>query len=158
MNLGSLPEWISAFATSAVFVLTLTLLRGAHVRARKAEVSLATAEVERRRSIKNHFLEILDDASAATAEALSAFNLDQADHIYYKHYALFQTTVRASAYRIERQLLSGLPIEMHFLSDRLSAVLTSPLLSASLDETAIEVMNDLQRHVKSIREDVVLVD
>jgi len=60
MNLGSSPEWVSAFANLGVFVIVLTLLRGAHVRARKAELSLATADGERRRSITNHFLEILD--------------------------------------------------------------------------------------------------
>jgi hypothetical protein len=118
MNMGSLPEWISAFATSAVFVLALTLLRGAHVRARKAAGSLATAEVERRRSITNHFLAILDDAGDATAGALSAFNIEQADHIYYKHYARFQTAIRASERRIERlQSFSGLPIEIYLLCD-----------------------------------------
>ena len=62
--------------------MALTLLRGAHARARKSELSLATAEFERRRSITNHVLEILDDAGDATAEVLSAFNIEQADHIY----------------------------------------------------------------------------
>jgi len=159
MNLGSLPEWISAFATLGAVVTALGLLRGAHVRARKAEGSLATAEVERCRLIKDHFLEILDDASDATAGALSAFTVEQADHIYYKHYALFQTAVRASACRIERlQSFSGLPIKIYLFSDRLSAVLTSTRLTASLDETAVEAMNELQHHLKSIREDVVLAE
>ena len=93
MNLGSPPEWVSAFANLGVFVIALTLLRGAHVRARKAELSLATADGERRRSITNHFLKILDYAGDATAEALSAFSIEQADHIYYKHYALFQAAL-----------------------------------------------------------------
>ena len=121
MNLGSLPEWSSAFATSAVFVLALTLLRGAHVRARKAAGSLATAEVERRRSITNHFLAILDDAGDATAAALSAFNIEQADHIYYKHYARFQTAIRASERRIERlQSFSGLRSRFTFFATALT--------------------------------------
>lgn len=97
MNIGSLPEWISAFATAGVFVTGLTLLRDVNVRVRKAEVSLATAEVERRRFLKDHFLGILDDAGDATAEALSAFDIEQADQVHYKHYALFQAAVRASA-------------------------------------------------------------
>ena len=159
MNLGSPPEWVSAFANLGVFVIALTLLRSAHVRARKAELSLATAEVERRRSITNHFFEILDDAGEATAEALSAFNIEQADHIYYEHYMRFQTAIRGSERRIERlQSFSGLPADIYLLSDRLSTVLTSPRLSASLDETAIEVMNELRRHLKSIREDIVLTE
>lgn len=157
MNLGSLPEWISAFANLGVLVMALTLLRGAHARARKSELSLATAEVERRRSITNHVLEILDDAGDATAEVLSAFNIEQADHIYYKHYMRFQTVIRGSERRIARlQSFSGLPADIYLLSDRLSAALTSPRLSSSLDETAIEVMNELQCYLKSIREDVVL--
>ena len=157
MDLGSLPEWISAFANLGVLVMAITLLRGAYVRARKAELSLATAKVEQRRSITNHFLEILDDAGDATAEALNAFTIEQADHIYYEHYMRFQTVIRGSERRIERlQSFSGVPADIYLLSDRLSAVLTSPRLSASLDENAIEVMNELQRHLKSIREDVVL--
>ena len=154
-----MPEWISAFATSGVFVTALTLLRGVQVRVRKAEVSLATAEVERRRFLNDHFLGILDDASHATAEALSAFNIEQADHIYYKHYAMFQTAVRASERRIERlQSSLSLPIYIYRLCDRLTTVLTSPRLAASLDETVIDAMNGLQRHLRSIREDAVLAE
>lgn len=35
MNLGSPPEWVSVCANLGVFVIALTLLRGAHVRAQK---------------------------------------------------------------------------------------------------------------------------
>jgi hypothetical protein len=139
--------------------MALMLLRGAHVRSRKAELSLAAVEVERHRSITNHFLKILDDAGDATAEALIALNIEQADHIYYEHYMRFQTVIRGSERRIERlQSFSSVPDDIYLLSDRLSAVLTSPRLSASLDENALEVMNELQRHLKSIREDVVLTE
>ena len=157
MNLGSPPEWVSAFANLGVFVIALKLLRSAHVRARKAELSLATADGERRRSITNHFLEILDYAGDATAEALSAFSIEQADHIYYKHYALFQAALCASGRRIERlQSLSDLPMDIYCLCDRLGTIIVSPRLGVALDETVIEAMNDLQRHLNAIREDVVL--
>jgi hypothetical protein len=131
MNLESLPEWSSALATSGVFVTALTLMRGVHDRPRNAELSLAAAEVERRRSITNHFLDILDDADSATTEALSAFNIEQADPIYYKHYALFQAVVRTSTSRIKRpQLFSGLPMDIYCLCDRVGVILTAPRLSA----------------------------
>jgi hypothetical protein len=157
MNLGSPPDWVSAFANLGVLVIALTLLRGAHVRARKAELSLVTADGERRRSITNHFLEILDYAGDATAEALSAFSIEQADHIYYEHYALYQAALCASERRIERiQSLSDIPMDIYCLCDRLGTIFTSPRLGASLDETAIEAMDDLQRHLNAIRENVVL--
>ena len=157
MDLGSLPEWISALATLGAVVTALALLRRVDARARGVEATLATAAVERRRAITNHFLEILDHARNATDEALSAFNIEQADSIYYEHYARLQAAVRASERRIERlQSFSGLPIEIYLLSDRTGAVLTSPRISGTLDETTIAALTELQHQLRSIREDVVL--